>query len=365
MLESSSPERVHAASVSRRRLFRFFTHEHAMNEPEPLLEIRHLKTSFFTEEGVAQAVDDVSFTIPRGKTVGVVGESGCGKSVTAMSAMGLILPPGKVVGGEILFHDRKTKEPVNLLTLPEAEMRKYRGGHLAMIFQEPMSSLNPVFRIGKQIAEAVRLHTPGITKKDALARAIEMLKKVRIPEPELRAKDFPHNFSGGMRQRAMIAMALSCSPELLIADEPTTALDVTIQAQILELLNELKQSYGMSIMMITHDLGVIAEMADEVVVMYASKVVEKTDVKTIFTNPSHPYTLGLLESRPELGNEAGSTGKKALYSIPGMVPSPLNFPAGCKFHPRCPKCQALCREKEPELVEIAPGHEVRCHFVKK
>lgn len=345
--------------------FPFFIHEHAMNESEPLLEIRHLKTSFFTEEGVAQAVDDVSFTIPRGKTVGVVGESGCGKSVTAMSAMGLILPPGKVVGGEILFHDRETGKAVDLLKLPEAEMRKYRGGHLAMIFQEPMSSLNPVFRIGKQIAEAIELHTPGITKKEALARAVEMLKKVRIPEPELRAKDYPHNFSGGMRQRAMIAMALSCGPDLLIADEPTTALDVTIQAQILELLNDLKRSSGMSIMMITHDLGVIAEMADEVVVMYASKVVEKTDAKTVFTKPTHPYTLGLLEARPELGNEDSYGGKKELYSIPGMVPSPLNFPSGCKFHPRCPKCRRICREKEPELVEIAPGHEVRCHFAKK
>jgi len=331
---------------------------------DSLLEIRHLKTSFFTEEGTAQAVDDVSFTIPRGKIVGVVGESGCGKSVTAMSAMRLILPPGKIVEGEILFHGRDAQKPVNLLTLPEHEMRKYRGGHLAMIFQEPMSSLNPVFRIGNQIAEAIQLHTPGITKKEALARAVEMLRKVRIPEPELRAKDFPHNFSGGMRQRAMIAMALSCGPELLIADEPTTALDVTIQAQILELLNELKRDCGMAIMMITHDLGVIAEMADEVVVMYASKVVEKTDAKTIFANPLHPYTMGLLQSRPELGNAGENGSKKALYSIPGMVPSPLRFPTGCKFHPRCPNCQGICREREPELVEIAPGHEVRCHFVK-
>ncbi|MBQ2821367.1 MAG: ABC transporter ATP-binding protein [Thermoguttaceae bacterium] len=326
-----------------------------------LIEIRNLRTSFFTEEGTAQAVDDVSFSIPRGKTVGVVGESGCGKSVTAMSVMGLIQPPGKVIGGEILFRG-KDSAPVDLLSLSEPDRRKYRGGKMAMIFQEPMSSLNPVFRIGNQIAEAILLHTPQITKKEAARRAVEMLRKVRIPEPELRAKDYPHNFSGGMRQRAMIAMALSCNPELLIADEPTTALDVTIQAQILELLNELKASFGMSIMMITHDLGVIAEMADEVVVMYASKVVERADVKTLFANPLHPYTLGLLQSRPELGNENGSKNSQ-LYSIPGMVPSPLHFPAGCKFHPRCPNCQDICRTQEPELVQIGQGHEVRCHFV--
>ncbi len=331
---------------------------------DTLLDIRHLKTSFFTEEGTAQAVNDVSFSIPRGKTVGVVGESGCGKSVTAMSVMGLILPPGKVTDGEIIFHGKNQEKPIDLLTLSEPERRKFRGGNIAMIFQEPMSSLNPVFRIGNQIAEAIMLHTPGITKKEAHEKAVEMLEKVRIPEARVRASDFPHNFSGGMRQRAMIAMALSCNPELLIADEPTTALDVTIQAQILDLLNDLKRSLGMSIMMITHDLGVIAEMADEVVVMYASKVVEKTDVKTIFSTPRHPYTLGLLRSRPELGNTEGSQ-KSALYSIPGMVPSPLNFPSGCKFHPRCPDCQGICKTQEPPLVEIAPGHEVRCHFAKK
>lgn len=330
---------------------------------DTLLEIRNLHTAFFTDEGTAQAVNDVSFTIPRGKTVGVVGESGCGKSVTAMSAMGLILPPGKITGGEILFHE-KDGSLVDFLKLSEPEMRKYRGGKLAMIFQEPMSSLNPVFRIGDQIAEAVRLHTPDVTKKEAHDRAVEMLRKVRIPEPELRAKDYPHNFSGGMRQRAMIAMALSCNPELLIADEPTTALDVTIQAQILELLNELKRSFGMSIMMITHDLGVVSEMSDEVVVMYASKVVEKADAKTLFSDPLHPYTLGLLASRPELGN-VSATERRELYSIPGMVPSPLCFPSGCKFHPRCPNCKEICRNQEPELVTIAPGHEVRCHFAKK
>jgi len=330
---------------------------------ETLLEIRNLHTAFFTDEGTAQAVNDVSFTIPRGKTVGVVGESGCGKSVTAMSAMGLILPPGKVTGGEILFHG-KDGNTVDFLKLSEPEMRKYRGGKIAMIFQEPMSSLNPIFKIGNQIAEAVQLHTPDISQKEALERAVEMLRKVRIPEPELRAKDYPHNFSGGMRQRAMIAMALSCNPELLIADEPTTALDVTIQAQILELLNELKHTFGMSIMMITHDLGVVSEMSDEVVVMYASKVVEKADAKTLFSNPTHPYTLGLLASRPELGN-VSATERRELYSIPGMVPSPLCFPSGCKFHPRCPQCKAICRTQEPELVSIEPGHEVRCHFAKK
>ncbi|MDO4568939.1 MAG: ABC transporter ATP-binding protein [Planctomycetia bacterium] len=336
-----------------------------------LLEIKNLKTSFFTDEGVAKSVDDVSFAIPRGETVGVVGESGCGKSVSAMSIMGLVAPPGRVVGGEILFHHAKSDKSdsakcVDLLTLSEAEMRKYRGKHIAMIFQEPMSSLNPVFRVGNQISEAVLLHNPGISKEDAWNRAVEMLRQVRIPEAEQRAREFPHQFSGGMRQRVMIAMALSCNPELLIADEPTTALDVTIQAQILDLLRNLQQSLGMSIMFITHDLGVIAEIASRVVVMYASKVVETADVKTIFKNPRHPYTLGLLKSRPELGNILEENEeKKTLFSIPGAVPSPLQFPSGCKFHPRCPMCEKICRQREPELVEIDPGHLVRCHFARQ
>lgn len=328
-----------------------------------LLEIKHLQTRFFTDEGIATAVDDVSFEIPRGKTVGVVGESGCGKSVTAMSIMGLVSPPGKMTEGEIWFASESEKK-VDLRTLSDAQMRKYRGKHIAMIFQEPMSSLNPVFRIGDQIAEAVRLHHPQLSEQDVQKRTLEMLEKVRIPEPTLRAREYPHQFSGGMRQRVMIAMALSCHPELLIADEPTTALDVTIQAQILDLLRELQQSYGMSILMITHDLGVIAEMAKEVVVMYASKVVEKASVQTLFSRPLHPYTQGLLHARPELGNVLENGVKKKLYTIPGTVPSPLCFPSGCKFHPRCPHSMTICREKEPALIELETGHEVRCHLVQ-
>ncbi|MDO4575279.1 MAG: ABC transporter ATP-binding protein [Planctomycetia bacterium] len=330
-----------------------------------LLEIKGLQTRFFTDEGTATAVDDVSFSVPYGKTVGIVGESGCGKSVTAMSIMRLITPPGKVTGGKILFHPRNSEKTVDMLSLSGKELRQYRGKHIAMIFQEPMSSLNPVFRIGDQISEAVRLHHPQLSQQQAMARTIEMLEKVRIPEAAMRAREYPHQFSGGMRQRAMIAMALSCEPELLIADEPTTALDVTIQAQILDLLRDLQESMGMSILMITHDLGVIAEMAEEVVVMYASKVVEKANVATLFAQPSHPYTLGLLQARPELGNVHENGPKKQLYTIPGTVPSPLGFPTGCKFHPRCPQCQPLCREKEPELLEIVPGHSVRCHRVEK
>lgn len=329
-----------------------------------LLEIQRLRTAFFTDEGTATAVDDVSFGIPRGKTVGVVGESGCGKSVTAMSVMGLVSPPGRVTGGEIWFQS-ESEAKVDLLQLSDVQMRKYRGKHIAMIFQEPMSSLNPVFRVGDQIAEAVRLHHPQLSPQEVRTRTLEMLEKVRIPEPALRAREYPHQFSGGMRQRVMIAMALSCNPELLIADEPTTALDVTIQAQILDLLRDLQQSNGMSILMITHDLGVIAEMAEEVVVMYASKVVEKASVQTLFSQPLHPYTQGLLQARPELGNVHENGMKKKLYTIPGTVPSPLHFPSGCKFHPRCPKCMAICREKEPELLELETGHEVRCHWVEK
>ncbi|MDO5113056.1 MAG: ABC transporter ATP-binding protein [Planctomycetia bacterium] len=329
-----------------------------------LLEIQSLRTAFFTDEGTATAVDDVSFGIPRGKTVGVVGESGSGKSVTAMSIMGLVSPPGKVTGGEIWFQG-ESQQKVDLLQLSDMQMRKYRGKHIAMIFQEPMSSLNPVFRIGDQIAEAVRLHHPQLSPQEVRTRTLEMLEKVRIPEPALRAREYPHQFSGGMRQRVMIAMALSCNPELLIADEPTTALDVTIQAQILDLLRDLQQSNGMSILMITHDLGVIAEMADEVVVMYASKVVEKASVQTLFSRPLHPYTQGLLQARPELGNVHENGVKKKLYTIPGTVPSPLHFPSGCKFHPRCPKCMPICRENEPELLELETGHEVRCHWVEK
>jgi peptide/nickel transport system ATP-binding protein len=338
----------------------------------PLVEIQNLKTWFYTDEGIVRAVDDVSLTIGRGKTLGLVGESGCGKSVTAMSVIRLISAPGKIAGGKIVMHESDSMpddsttgnltpgngKPTVLSELPEAEMQKIRGGRISMIFQEPMTSLNPVFTIGSQIGEAIMLHQK-VGKAEARNRAIEMLRKVRIPVPEKRVDDFPHQFSGGMRQRAMIAMALSCNPRLLIADEPTTALDVTIQAQILDLLRQLQSELGMSILIITHDLGIVAEMADDVAVMYASKVVEHAPVKELFTNPLHPYTVGLFKSRPE----AGKPKHEKLNTITGMVPSPLHFPAGCKFHPRCPYNDAAkCTTEEPELREVQPGHWVRCHY---
>lgn len=322
-----------------------------------LIEIKNLKTYFHTENALVKAVDDVSLSIPRGKTLGIVGESGCGKSVTAMSILQLVSPPGKIDGGEILLYDQQGKS-VDLVKMSEPEIRKVRGKRIAMIFQEPMSSLNPVFTIGYQIVEAVQLHRPELTKKDAWDLAVEMLDKVRIPAPEQRAREYPHQYSGGMRQRAMIAMALSCQPELLIADEPTTALDVTIQAQILDLLRELQDSFGMSIMIITHDLGIIAQTAHEVAVMYASKVVEQAPAEELFAQPRHPYTLGLLKSRPELSVKKN----ERLFTIPGMVPLPTQFPPGCKFHERCVYCQDICRQKEPDLRQIAPNHCIRCHF---
>ncbi|HEY2828366.1 MAG TPA: ABC transporter ATP-binding protein [Pirellulales bacterium] len=322
----------------------------------PLVEINNLRTWFYTDEGVVRAVDDVSLTIPRGKTLGLVGESGCGKSVTALSLMRLVSPPGRIAGGKIVMHDNG--HPLVLSELPEQEMRRIRGEKISMIFQEPMTSLNPVFTIGAQISEAIRLHQK-VNKAEARRRAIDMLHKVRIPAPEKRVDEYPHQFSGGMRQRAMIAMALSCNPKLLIADEPTTALDVTIQAQILDLLRGLKDEFGMSLLIITHDLGIVAETADEVAVMYASKVVEYAPVKELFTNPLHPYTVGLFKSRPE----AGKSRNEKLLTIPGMVPSPLHFPSGCKFHPRCPyNDKQKCVAEEPELREITPGHFARCHY---
>ena len=339
-------------------------------QAESLLEMQHLKTTFFTEEGEVRAVDDVSLSLPRGKTIGLVGESGCGKSVTAMSIMRLVARPGKIVGGKILFRPTgqtpgQKNGTVDLAALDEKRLRSIRGGRIAMIFQEPMSSLNPVFTIGKQITEAIRLHqktVPGtdrlMTPAEAKRLAIGMLDEVRIPEPARRFGEYPHQFSGGMRQRAMIAMALSCRPELLIADEPTTALDVTIQAQILDLLRRLQGEYGMSILMITHDLGIIAELADEVAVMYASKVVERAPVAELYHRPLHPYTIGLFASRPELGKR----GERRLPTIEGVVPHPRHFPSGCKFHPRCRWCREVCRSTEPELREISPGHDARCHF---
>ena len=319
---------------------------------ERLLELKGLKTHFFTEEGVVRAVDGVDLHIDKGETLGVVGESGCGKTVTALSIMKLIpMPPGKIVEGQMLYEGR------DLVTLPPAQMRKVRGKEISMVFQEPMTSLNPVFTIGEQIAEAVRLHE-GLGRRAAMDKTVDMLKLVHIPNPERRVTEYPHQLSGGMRQRVMIAMALSCNPKLLIADEPTTALDVTIQAQILELLNELKAKLGMAVLLITHDMGVIAETAQRVMVMYAGKVVEEASVKNLFKEPLHPYTQGLLRSIPRI--DTAATHKQRLAAIPGVVPSLLNLPQGCRFAPRCQFVKPMYTEKEPPLKEVKPGHKVAC-----
>jgi peptide/nickel transport system ATP-binding protein len=321
------------------------------NENHFLLKMRSLHTYFFTDEGVAKAVDGVDLELEDGGTIGLVGESGCGKTVTALSIMRLVPdPPGKIVQGEISF------QGTDLLTLSEAEMRKIRGRFISMIFQEPMTSLNPVFQIGEQISEVLRLHE-RTSRKEAWNRSIEMLKMVGIPAPERRVLEYPHQLSGGMRQRAMIAMALACSPKLMIADEPTTALDVTIQAQILELINRLQQEKGMSVILITHNLGVIAETARKVAVMYAGRIVEYTDVRSIFASPKHPYTQGLLKSIPRLDEHHGR--KERLEAIPGLVPSLLNLPKGCKFSNRCKYVFDRCVE-EPPLIETVPRHLVRC-----
>lgn len=312
-----------------------------------LLQVNNLRTAFVTEKGPLYAVDDVSFDLKKGRTLGIVGESGCGKSVTALSIMRLVpIPPGKIVQGQIFYRGK------NLLSLSPREMRRIRGNEISMIFQDPMTSLNPVFTIGNQILEAIRLHQ-DLSRKEARNLTVEMLRKVGIPAPEQRIHDYPHQLSGGMRQRVMIAMALSCRPSLLIADEPTTALDVTIQAQILELIKSLQMEFGMSIMLITHDLGVIAETCDEVVVMYCGKIVEYADVTTLFEHPMHPYTIGLLHSIPSLG-------KGRLAVIPGLVPDLLNLPKGCRFQERCPWVKEDCRLFEPPLEELEPGHWVRC-----
>jgi oligopeptide/dipeptide ABC transporter ATP-binding protein len=319
---------------------------------DALLEIRNLVTEFRTEQGTIRAVDGVSFEIPRSQTLGVVGESGCGKSVTALSVMRLIAsPPGKIAGGEIRYGGK------NLLELPDEEMRGIRGNRIAMIFQEPMTSLNPVFTVGDQVAEAVRLHQKK-SKADALQVAIEMFDKVGIPSPGERVHQYPHQLSGGMRQRVMIAMALACKPDLLIADEPTTALDVTIQAQILELLHSLQRDLGMSILLITHDLGVVAETCDEVVVMYAGRVVERAATEHLFAGPRHHYTAGLLRSIPSYNTDHSHD---RLQEIKGMVPSLSELPEGCKFADRCPAVQDKCRSDEPELVQLGTNF-VRCHF---
>ena len=319
---------------------------------ERLLEIRGLQTEFVTDDGVVRAVDGVDLAIDRGETVGVVGESGCGKTVTALSVLKLIpMPPGRIAGGQILWRGR------DLVPLRPQDMQDIRSKEIAIIFQEPMTSLNPVYTIGDQISEVIRLHE-GVGRRAALDRAVDMLRLVHIPNPERRGRDYPHQFSGGMRQRVIIAMALSCSPALLIADEPTTALDVTIQAQILELLAEIKSRLGMAIMLITHAMGVVAETAQRVAVMYAGKVVEEAPVEQLFAQPSHPYTQGLIRSIPRI--DAAATRRRRLESIAGIVPSPLDPLPGCRFAPRCPFARADCVEAVPPLREIAPGHKVAC-----
>ncbi len=326
-----------------------------MSDFEKILEVKNLQTSFFTDRGEVKAVDHISFDLYKGKTVGIVGESGCGKSVTSLSIMRLISsPPGKIVGGEILYKGR------DLLKLNMNEMRKIRGNEISMIFQEPMTSLNPVFTIGNQLVEAILLHQ-DLSKGEAINKAIEMLKLVGIPAPDKRIRDYPHQLSGGMRQRVMIAMALSCNPQILIADEPTTALDVTIQAQILDLLRDLQQKTGLSLMLITHDLGVVAEMAHEVVVMYAGTVVERASVNELFASPKHPYTQGLLNSIPVLRQDpTGRVKKSRLEPIPGIVPSLLDLPQGCRFQERCKYVVEDCKGVEPELRTFSSGRQVRC-----
>ena len=323
------------------------------NEPEVILELQNLQTHFFTDMGVARSVDGVSYKVRAGQTLGVVGESGCGKSVTALSIMGLIpKPPGKIVGGKILFQGN------DLTKYSNEELRKIRGKEIAMIFQEPMTSLNPVYTVGDQIMEMILNHE-DVTEQEARERAIKLLEEVGIPSPEKRVDDYPHNMSGGMRQRVMIAISLACSPKLLLADEPTTALDVTIQAQILDLLNNLQKERGTAILLITHDLGVVAETCDHVVVMYAGHVAENADVFSLFEDPHHPYTIALFKSIPDL---VGSGNK--LFTIPGMVPSAYNFPQGCRFQDRCGFRSEKCLQK-PVMEEVKPNHFVACHHWKE
>ncbi len=322
----------------------------------PLLEVQGLKTHFITRQSVRKAVDGVSFHVGHGRTLGIVGESGCGKSVTSLSILRLIPdPPGRIVDGRILFHGQ------NLLDLTEKEMQKVRGNRISMIFQEPMTSLNPVFTIGSQVAEVFRIHK-NLSRREAFDRAIEMLDQVNIPDAQKRAREYPHQMSGGMRQRVMIAIALACNPELLIADEPTTALDVTVQAQILELMKTLQARFNSSILMITHDLGVIAETSDDVAVMYAGQVVEQAVTRDLFNRALHPYTQGLMRSVPRVD---WITQRQKIEPIPGVVPDPADFPSGCRFHPRCPYVTDQCRIESPELVPVQDSHGVRCHRWKE
>ncbi|NNF98808.1 MAG: ABC transporter ATP-binding protein [Desulfobacteraceae bacterium] len=319
----------------------------------PLLEVDHLHTSFHTFDGVVKAVNDVSFAMNTRETLGIVGESGSGKSVTALSIMRLLKsPPARIEKGRILF------DSIDLLEISMSRMRDIRGNRISMIFQEPMTSLNPLFSVGNQMSEMFVRHQ-GLTRREAWNRSVEMLEKVQIPSPGKRAREFPHHMSGGMRQRVMIAMALACDPEILIADEPTTALDVTIQAQVVDLMMKLRKDYGAAILMITHDLGVIAEIARRVIVMYAGQVVEEADVISIFEEPRHPYTRSLLKSIPKLG-DASTHGRKRLQEIKGIVPSLADLPAGCHFYPRCPHADPICRQGEIALEEPAVGHRVRC-----
>ena len=324
-----------------------------MSDTSHLLQVQDLKTYFSTFEGVAKAVDDVTFHVDKGEVLGIVGESGCGKSVTAQSIMRLIPePPGKIVQGRILF------DQSDIVQLSMEQMRSIRGNRIAMIFQEPMTSLNPVFTIGDQISEMFTLHEKR-SKRESWERSVEMLQKVQIPAPEKRVHEYPHQLSGGMRQRAMIAMALACNPEILIADEPTTALDVTIQAQILDLMLQLKDDYDTAVMMITHDLGVIAEIARRVIVMYAGKVVEEAAVTAIFEDPKHPYTQGLLQSIPKLGQRS-IQGRQRLKEISGIVPSLYDLSPGCHFSPRCPHAMEICNQNPPQMTDLGDGHLVRC-----
>ncbi len=319
-----------------------------------ILSVKDLHVRFDTPSGVVRAVNGMSYELNRGETLGIVGESGCGKSVAALAVLGLIpRPPGSVSGQGILFQGE------DLITLPQERLRKIRGDRIAMIFQEPMTSLNPVFTIGTQIAETVKLHR-GMRRREAMAYTVEMLNKVGIPLPSQRIKEYPHQLSGGMRQRVMIAMALACNPQVLLADEPTTALDVTIQAQIMDLLMALQKEYGTAIVLISHDMGLVAETCNRVAVMYAGKIVEEAPVERMFANPFHPYTIGLLNSIPRLRTDRAARKARKLEAIPGVVPSATDLPQGCAFRPRCPKAMDVCGQREPVLKEAAPGHRVRC-----
>ncbi len=330
-----------------------------MRDTDNIIELDNLKTYFYTDAGTVKAVDGVSFDIPKGKTIGVVGESGCGKSVTSLSIMRLLQgPQGQIAGGKIRYN--QDNRAIDLTKISNKEMQKIRGNEISMVFQEPMTSLNPIFTIGDQLSEPIELHNPEMNKEQVKNRVIELLKLVGIARAEGIIHNYPHELSGGMKQRVVIAMALSCSPRLIIADEPTTALDVTIQAQILDLLRDLKDKINASIMLITHDLGVVAEMADYVVVMYAGRVVEQGTVKEIFHDPKHPYTIGLMKSRPVLNEEIGR-----LYSIPGNVPNPIGMPSHCFFKNRCEKCIEKCAGDYPELISVTDTHKVSCHLYQK